>query len=179
MVRYYPGTDRIKGVLIDFDLATIGPLTTEGHFGRRTGTRPYMARDLLKGGKTPVHIERFDWESFFYVICWIAAHYSCGEKVESDAFKEWDEENDNKLRDTKATLLGGFTTLRRVFTEFYKPLVSLWMLDLQNMFGEAVKLKDQLEDAQTETPGDKTFEFDAETVRGTITWEKFWGILQK
>ena len=177
MVRYYPGTDRIKGVLIDFDLATIGPPTTEGHFGRRTGTRPYMARELLST-PTPVHLERFDWESFFYVICWIAAHYSYGVKVESNAFNEWDEQDDNKLREIKANLLFGNNErdLIDVFTVCYKSLITTWMDDMQAMFLASSKARKRFTRVQAT---DETLTFDEETCNGEVTWEKLWAILVK
>ncbi|KAL5504460.1 hypothetical protein ACEPAH_8536 [Sanghuangporus vaninii] len=180
MVRFYVGCDRIHGVLIDFDLASLGVPTSEGHFGRRTGTRPYMSIDLLKE-ETPLHLERFDWESFFYVICWIATHYLNGDKINTETFNEWHELEDNKLRSIKAVLLYGLSTpnLRHLFTDFFKPLISLWMDDIQSMFLEADQARRKFERAQEDNPEDSTLVFDEETLGGHVTWEKFWGILRR
>ena len=180
MVRVHPGTYEVHGVLNDFDLASLGPPVKDGHFGHRTGTRPYMSIDLL-GSDTPVHLERFDWESFFYVICWIASHYSFGEEVESQAFKVWDESNDEKLRSIKAEVLYGLSTidLDALFTDFFKPLVDCWIKPIQKMFRAADSARGEFRDLKKARPDDKTLVFDEETIGGHVTWEKLWGILKQ
>ncbi|KAL5528125.1 hypothetical protein ACEPAF_7261 [Sanghuangporus sanghuang] len=178
MVRYYPASDKIHGVLIDFDLASLGLPTPEGHLGRRTGTRPYMSVDLLRE-ETPLHLERFDWESFFYVICWIASHYSAGDEVQTDAFNEWNEPDDKKLRSIKNELLFGHSepNLDSVFTDFYKPLIA-WMDDIQSMFLAADQARKKFERVKAAKPEDDSLVFDEETLGGHVTWEKFWAILK-
>ncbi|KAL5484871.1 hypothetical protein ACEPAI_7513 [Sanghuangporus weigelae] len=177
MVRYN-GPHKIHGVLIDFDLASLGLPTPEGHLGRRTGTRPYMSVDLLRE-ETPLHLERFDWESFFYVICWIASHYSGGDAVKTDAFNEWDEPDDKKLRSIKKELLVGLSepNLDSVFTDFYKPLIS-WMDDIQSMFLAADQARKKFERVKAANPEDCSLVFDEETLGGHVTWEKFWEIIK-
>ncbi|KAL5484866.1 hypothetical protein ACEPAI_7508 [Sanghuangporus weigelae] len=175
MVRYN-GPDKIHGVLIDFDLASLGLPTPEGHFGRRTGTRPYMSIDLLET-ETPLHLERHDWESFFYVICWIASHYSNGDQIETEAFNEWNEPDDNKLRSIKTELLFGHSkpNLNVLFTDFYKPLYLSWIRPIQIMFRDADLARGDF----NVTPNANPEDFDEETLGGHVTWEKFWGILKQ
>ncbi|KAL5484867.1 hypothetical protein ACEPAI_7509 [Sanghuangporus weigelae] len=88
MVRYN-NDGAVHGVLIDFDLASVGLPSGEGYHRKRTATRRFMAIDLL-GNENPPHLERFDWESFFYIICWIGTHYSNGTEVQTDALDELD-----------------------------------------------------------------------------------------
>ncbi|KAL5524086.1 hypothetical protein ACEPAG_8259 [Sanghuangporus baumii] len=174
------GPDRVHGVLIDFDLASLGLPTPEGHLGRRTGTRPYMSVELLRE-ETPLHLERFDWESFFYVICWIASHYSAGDAVKTDAFNEWDEPDDKKLRSIKTELLFGHSepNLDSLFTDFYKPLILSWMDDFQSMFLFADQTRKKFERIKAANPEDDSLVFDEETLGGHVTWEKFWGIIKQ
>ncbi|KDR70433.1 hypothetical protein GALMADRAFT_76151 [Galerina marginata CBS 339.88] len=76
------------GVLNDFDMAAeVGEdgelLVSAAH--HRTGTLPFMARDLLE----PVpaedlgirHLYRHDLESFFYILVWAAIHYDIPTKT--------------------------------------------------------------------------------------------------
>ena len=123
----------------------------------------------------------FDWESFFYVICWIASHYSFGEEVESQAFKTWDESNDEKLRDTKEALLYGHSRidLDTAFTDFFKPLITCWIEPMQAMFALCDQARKNFKALKRANPEDDTLVFDEETIGGHVTWEKLWGILKQ
>ncbi|KAL5524084.1 hypothetical protein ACEPAG_8257 [Sanghuangporus baumii] len=141
------------GVLIDFDLASVGEQRDAEQHGRQTVTRRFMAIDLL-GNETSLHLERFGWESFFYVICWIGTHYSNGEEIKSDAFEEWDTDEDKLLIHSKQSVLFGLSDpdLRILFTDFYKPLVSLWLDDMQSMFFAADQARRKFERAKAANP---------------------------
>ena len=72
---------RVIGVLNDFDLSVVmgvEPLSTSK---QRTGTEPFMARDLLVLGTSPPHLYRFDLESLFYVMLWVTCQYHDGKMV--------------------------------------------------------------------------------------------------
>ena len=84
------------GVLNDWDLAEVEPRTNDDHSGERTGTRPYMAIDLLVP-LPPRHLERFDWESFFYVICMITCRYDRGEDINPNTLSRWYNPDDETL----------------------------------------------------------------------------------
>ena len=50
------------GILIDFDLAVIADMPSENQ--RRTGTRPFMARELLEAEEPIMRHYKQDAESF-------------------------------------------------------------------------------------------------------------------
>ena len=49
----------------------------------RTVTRAFLATDSLRGGEV-VHLACHYWESYFYVLVWIATPYGCGGEAGSD-----------------------------------------------------------------------------------------------
>ncbi|KAJ8469950.1 hypothetical protein ONZ45_g16718 [Pleurotus djamor] len=67
MYREKHGT--IYGVLNDFDLASlVADLDKSPQSSQRTGTRIYMAFELLSSPTPPRHLNRHDLESFFYIL---------------------------------------------------------------------------------------------------------------
>ena len=180
MVRY-TDMDIVQGVLIDFDLASLGQPIGESHHGRRTGTRRFMSRELLVK-ETPLHLERFDWESFFYVLCWIGTHYSEGTEIQTNALHPWDTDNDDTLIVCKSAALGGsnFPALLSLFTAFYSPMYGSWIAPMQQMFIAADGARTKLVEAQRANlnPGDSGLSLDEGTVGGCITWERLWGIIK-
>ncbi|KAG6812275.1 hypothetical protein H0H87_009886 [Tephrocybe sp. NHM501043] len=77
-----------KGILNDWDLASEVEDDNEiklSNANHRTGTLPFMARDLLVTDPPP-HLYRHDLESFFYILIWAALHYdfAAGTKISSD-----------------------------------------------------------------------------------------------
>ncbi|KAL5484893.1 hypothetical protein ACEPAI_7535 [Sanghuangporus weigelae] len=177
MVRYNDnGT--VHGVLIDFDLASVGEPAGEGHHGRWSGTRRFLATNLLEK-ETPLYLERFGWESFFYVLCWIGTHYSNGTKIKTDALKTWDAGDDETLSKVKKLLLIGFDSpLDTLFTDFYKPLYWAWVHGLQSMFHDAHQAKNEFRRAKAINPEHDTLVFDEETLGGIVTWDRIWKILK-
>ncbi|KAL5484885.1 hypothetical protein ACEPAI_7527 [Sanghuangporus weigelae] len=170
----YSDNGAVHGVLIDFDLASVGAPSSEEHYGRRTGTRRFMAIDLLEK-ETPLHRERFDWESFFYVVCWIGTHYSNGVEIETDALETWDTDDDGTLSEVKQSALVGLIRpdLRTLFTDFYRPLLLSWIRPIQRMFRDADTAKGDFKVAENANPED----FDDETLGGHVIWDKLWDIL--
>ena len=67
-----------KGLLIDVDYAIFyDPSETRTvHKGHRTGTIPFMAREILRDGAKAKHRPTHDLESVFYVLLWICSNYS-------------------------------------------------------------------------------------------------------
>ena len=59
------------GVLNDFDLAVFRDVQSPS-LKQRTGTKPFMAIDLLQRNAA-VHMYRHDLESMFYVLIWITS----------------------------------------------------------------------------------------------------------
>ncbi|KIM29620.1 hypothetical protein M408DRAFT_328837 [Serendipita vermifera MAFF 305830] len=88
---YKIGEDgKIRGVLIDFDLAKLrGDATTSTE---RIGTQPFMALEMLNSipMKTPQpHLYRHDVEAFLWVVIWVCAHYVKGSERVDAPFKAW------------------------------------------------------------------------------------------
>src|SRR5258708_2811534 len=83
-----PGTGAAYGVLNDFDLASISGEQSQNQ--QRTGTRPFMAFELLRQRNSIVHEYRHDFESFFWVTVFVAMCYD-GYRVvaEESPMLEW------------------------------------------------------------------------------------------
>jgi len=79
MVYSVDNAKKVKGVVNDWDMSS--KLGEDGNVIRsaavhRTGTAPFMARDLLQEGVAWPHFYRHDMESLFYILVWAAVHYS-------------------------------------------------------------------------------------------------------
>jgi hypothetical protein len=71
--------DKIHGVLNDLDLAVDADVKSASS-KHRTGTKPFMAIDLLRPDP-PMHMYRHDLESIFYVVVWITSRFHNGEEI--------------------------------------------------------------------------------------------------
>jgi hypothetical protein len=94
---------RIYGVLNDFDLAVYWNKRREPS-KQRTGTKPYMAIDLLDNMHVP-HLYRHDLESFFYVIVWIVRRYHDGKEIEDPPLQKWTDLGGRELQNEKFRFL--------------------------------------------------------------------------
>ena len=87
LMYYRDGDGNVMGVLNDMDLASLiwdkGP---KGH--ERTGTVPFMARQLLRGEVE--HRYEHDIESFIWVLVWVCVRYNEGQ-LRSDRSRQLDE----------------------------------------------------------------------------------------
>jgi hypothetical protein len=74
---------KIVGVLNDFDLAIYTSQQSNGPISKqRTGTRPFMAIDLLEGVDKPcLHLYRHDLESIMYVIIVLTCYRLASKEV--------------------------------------------------------------------------------------------------
>ena len=55
---------------------------------QRTGTKPFMAIDLLRPDPS-VHMYHHDLESMFYVLVWITSRFNNGEEITEPPLQEW------------------------------------------------------------------------------------------
>ncbi|KIM29584.1 hypothetical protein M408DRAFT_115928 [Serendipita vermifera MAFF 305830] len=108
---------KIRGVLIDFDLAKLrGDATTSTE---PTGTLPFMALEMLETVTTKTfrpHLYRHDVESFLWVVIWVCAHYVKGNERVDAPFKRWAQ------RDAR-------NCLTRKLAFLFTPLLGLWSTD--------------------------------------------------
>ena len=135
----------VQGVLNDWDVASTSHTESESeHTNMRTGTMPFMSIDLHED-PPPVHIERFEYESLFYVLYWICLSYSDGkllpEEKRHSAFKRWPRWNSNdhnEVRDAKTGLQANEMIFENVneYPAMYRPLVRPWLERLRYQFDE-------------------------------------------
>ena len=96
------------GILIDFDMASKckehGTIDFDNdHHHHLTGTRPFMALDLLKPHsaiKPTVHLYRHDLELFFYILVWATTRYkfSTGAVIAVPELDDWNGEKAFQLK---------------------------------------------------------------------------------
>lgn len=99
-------TGRVVGVLNDFDLVSYRKHVAETvpSSAQRTGTRPFMAIELLEDSP-PIHDFRHDLESLFYVMLWHTSRYQGGRLVSSPPYEDWAREERPTLEGTKRKIL--------------------------------------------------------------------------
>ncbi|KAI5115619.1 hypothetical protein M0805_000568 [Coniferiporia weirii] len=166
--------DEVCGVLNDWDLAKLEG-SKDPTSNSRTGTRPFMARDLLTD-EPQEHLERFDWESMLYVLIWIACCYGPGGKViNRNPLPIWLEHDLGRLRDNKASVCNGDDILP--FTGHYEDL-DVWITSIQKLFSMGYIYRSDYRKAEkmvakgTPTTFDLSKPYVNETLGGHVTYEK-------
>lgn len=130
------------------------------------GTPAFMALDLhMEGHALPLkHYYRFDLESFFYSMAWIATHYNQGKASWTDTLGDWMSGNDQKVAVSKRDYI--IACIDKSFTyQFPTDVTSTWLPSLAKLFHEAYAARDAARAAGKE--------FDDETLGGRITYETF------
>ncbi|KAG7088858.1 hypothetical protein E1B28_012812 [Marasmius oreades] len=101
--------DRKVGVLNDFDLACTMEENRRATSKQRTGTKPFIAIDLLtlvKGAEgSAKHFVRYDLESLVYVFAWIICRYENGQEIKDPPLEGWCKGNWTAVRTTKLAWL--------------------------------------------------------------------------
>ena len=172
---------KIQGVLNDWDVASTSHTESDSeHTNMRTGTMPFMSIDLHED-PPPVHIERFEYESLFYVLYWICLSYSDGkllpEEKRHSNFADWPIWNSDIYKvvlNSKTGLQGDSTIFRDVneFPAMYRPLVQPWLECLRYTLRRGFNARDEANIA------DKLAEFDDITLGGHMSYENICKILQ-
>ena len=175
------GDGSVQGVLNDWDVASTSHTESDSeHTNMRTGTMPFMSIDLHEDPPT-VHIERFEYESLFYVLYWICLSYSDGkllpEEKRHSTFADWpiwNSDNYKVVLNSKTGLQGNSTIFRDVneFPAMYRPLVQPWLECLRYTLRRGFNAHDEANIA------DKLAEFDDITLGGHMSYENIRKILQ-
>ncbi|KAK0488516.1 hypothetical protein IW261DRAFT_1326532 [Armillaria novae-zelandiae] len=176
--------DTVIGILNDWDNASEveedGTVMSSKAL-QRTGTRPFMALDLLVTNTLP-HLHRHDLESFLYILVWAGLHYNLKNGLrdtkDHQAVMNWDAQDLDRAHDAKNSFLTRWPYYQRVITGFndeFRPLIPAWIDPLRQMFGRAVREKDDAE-AKAMVFGQQDT-YDNATCNGQITFEKFMAIL--
>ena len=164
-----------KGVVNDWDMASIlndegeVPTSTAKH---RTGTIPFMARDLLESDPPP-HLYRHDLESFFYLLVWSTIHYDLKNKVRLPVCQDlarWDSNDPLAASAQKWTFIINPLTAKKVFTNIrdeFKSLLSEWVFPLHQLFQTATFSLPNFLDVHRAT------HYDYDTYDGRLTFHTF------
>ncbi|PAV20029.1 other 1 kinase [Pyrrhoderma noxium] len=135
----------VQGVLNDWDVASTSHTESDSeHTNMHTGTMPFMSIDLHQK-LPPVHMERFEYESLFYVLYWICLSYSYGkllpEEKRHSAFKRWpywNSDDHEGVCSAKVGLRDNGKIFENVdkFPAMHRPLVQPWLERLRYQFDE-------------------------------------------
>ncbi|THH03467.1 hypothetical protein EW145_g6233 [Phellinidium pouzarii] len=176
----------IRGVLNDWDLAKVGDSARALPKRTRTGTLPFMSADLLeawalllpgrsKAKPLPDHIERFDWESMFYVLFWIACHYDDGKDVNPMALNDWVYPDRAVLPAIKRDLL--LLPDYGLITEYFLPLAQTWLDPLCESFSKGYNAQNR-HNKELSFKCVNPSDFNNETLGGHVTYEAVWKIFK-
>ncbi|KAL7903739.1 serine/threonine-protein kinase Sgk2 [Trichoderma velutinum] len=115
-----------RGFLIDLDLGIKTKRTKNSGAKEKTGTRAFMAIEVLFGKK---HSFMHDLESFFWVLFWICVHYDGPNKACKSKLDEWNFMRDEYLAGAKLAMIYESDRFcqyaKSTFTPFYEPLIPL------------------------------------------------------
>ena len=166
--------DKVYGVLNDMDLAVSVGVTIASS-KQRTGTKPFMAIDLLQPDP-PVHMYRHDLESMFYVLVWITSRFNNGKELIEPPLQEWAD-------------LGGMALIKEknsfIMSEPPPPTsefdaLGRWVVSLQTTirdgFSARTKYRSELAIAKRSKAMHPPI-FEEETLGGFVTFDMFQAIL--
>ncbi|KAK7029723.1 other 1 protein kinase [Favolaschia claudopus] len=157
---------KMYGVLNDFDRALDFSKKFEFTFKQRTGTKLYIATDLLVPDP-PEHLYRHDLESLLYVLVSLTCQIT-----ENSPLNFWTTDTMENLRTKKKMAIyeGPFPLCKNGFTGF-----DLWILDMRDVFRQGFHARNNhasnVERAQIKKT--KPPVFDHETLGGEVTFDRF------
>ncbi|KAF5365885.1 hypothetical protein D9757_011034 [Collybiopsis confluens] len=161
--------DQVYGVLNDFDLSSLLTRMDKSPTSKhRTGTKPFMAHNLLDTEWDKGHLYRHDLESLFYIILIVSSHYSGPTtRPYSLPYEAWFDGVDRVVLNAKVELLQSDTPKLPVQTYFNG--FTQWLLRIRQMLNQGYKSrpgpffwsdKDRL----------KAVFYDWETLDGNVTY---------
>ncbi|KAF8153391.1 hypothetical protein B0H34DRAFT_103880 [Crassisporium funariophilum] len=176
---------RICGVLSDYDLSLFFRKPKPGPSSKqRTGTRPYMAIELLLPTPTK-HLYRHDLESLYYVIFVLVTRYDGGEPIKNPPLQDWFELPPESLRQVK---LAFFQQVPPPFTSAFKSMRPL-LMKMFMMFhdGYDAQLRCLLSPSMENDPKTTSVDhsqaildpFLLETLGGNVDFDAFQRLLQQ
>jgi Fungal protein kinase len=168
-MMYRKKSGKIFGVLNDYDLA-IFKSNDAPSSKTRTGTKPFMAIDLL-GNPTDVHRYRHDLESMFYVIVYVISRYHNGEEIDDPPLQGWEELGEVMLKAEKKAFLGDVLPPATLAFENF----DIWTEKMRETLsqGRASYTRYQGRLRRAERVAGSISEFDMETMDGHVSFEVF------
>ena len=166
---------KVFGVLNDYDLA-IFKSNHAPSSKTRTGTKPFMAIDLL-GNPTDIHRYRHDLESMFYAIVYVTSRYHEGQELDDPPLQCWEELGEVALKAEKALFItGALPPSSRLFENFI-----VWTRKMRAALSQGrtayADYTDGLREVAQSTAVNLS-EFDVETLGGHVSFKAFGKILQ-
>jgi hypothetical protein len=160
---------KLFGVLNDFDLALLNANGTKTS-KNRTGTRPFMAIDLL-GSPDDMHRYRHDLESLFYVIIYVITRYHDGREIDNPPLQDWNEEGEQRLKRTKHSFL--YRALPHATQHFTMTEIEDWAEAMRRAFKDGYDARETYRTDQHRAArrGGPLPEFDEETLGGYVSFE--------
>jgi Fungal protein kinase len=164
--------DKVNAVLNDFDLAVSADIKSTSS-KQRTGTKPFMAIDLLRPDP-PVHIYRHDLESMFYVLIWTTSRFHNGDEIALPPLQEW--ANNDGVTDEGEKLFVMMSEPPLLTPQFNS--FGRWIVSMQTMFRDGFysRTKYLAELSLTSLESSSSY-FEDETLGGFVTFDKFQAIL--
>lgn len=165
---------KLYGVLNGFDLAAFHDGSVPSTSKQRTGTKPYMASDLLTH-PPPKHYYRHDLESFLYVLAFL----TCDIYAPESTLGTWIDLGMAALRANKLAVLTshGFPPQKPACKAFKR-----WIIRLRKMFREGIAKRSTYEDDDSLTRMEGALpplDFDHKTLGGCVTFATFAAVLEE
>ncbi|KAK7029725.1 hypothetical protein R3P38DRAFT_2930577, partial [Favolaschia claudopus] len=168
----FHGVDgKMYGVLNDFDHALDFGKKSVSASKQRTGTKPFMAIDLLV--LEPEHLYRHDLESFLYVLVFLTCETNQPFlKLEKTTLQQWAELAMNELyyRKKEAVTKGAFPRCKEGFQCFKASITYIANLFRSGLAKQMAHATDVVtaQLLRTSVP-----DFDDKTLGGTVTFDNF------
>ena len=162
--------DEIYTVLNDFDLTVIADVKSTLS-KQRTGTKPFMAIDLL-WPDPPVHMYRHDLESMFYILIWTTLHFHNGVEIIVPPLQEW-ADNAGVEKKNFFVMMSEPPPLTPQFGSFRR-----WVVSMQTIFRDGFYSRTKyLAEISLAGLESSSSYFEDETPGGLNTFDKFQAIL--
>ena len=173
--------DNVYAVLNDLDLSVDVDVQSPSS-KHRTGTKPFMAIDLLSA-ESAVHLYRHDLESLFYVLVWITSRFDEGVEIPNPPFQKWAEGRLQEVKNLKIAFL------KEPFLSPTKRFISLGrhISSMRAMFNWERLWREMKQEVKTRVLEDSMYDsghgepelshFDDDTLGGSVTFDKFEKIL--
>jgi hypothetical protein len=165
--------DKVYAVLNDFDLAVSADVKSTSS-KQRTGTKPFMAIDLLRPDP-PVHMYRHDLESMFYVLVWTTSRFHNGGEIGMPPLQEWADNDGVTLTEKKSffVMMSEPPPLTPQFGSFRR-----WVVSMQTIFRDGFYSRTKyLAERSLASLESSSSSFEDETLGGFVTFDKFQAIL--
>lgn len=165
----------IFGVLNDYDLAIIRSKKGGPTSKTRTGTKPFMAIDLL--GREPDDVQhryRHDLESLFYVLIYLTSRYHEGQEIPNPPFQDWDILGEEALKSAKASFL--LTGSLPDGTDHFKGFTA-WTIEFQFALEKGLSARTRHRNLLKHNKTASSF--DDETLGGHVSFDTFSKIFKK